>query len=143
MGVGSATFELNSYLDPWQLGLVTLFSVGYKQAPRPAGPLGGQRSPQEFSLGCKAATPGPLEQPTSHDVDRAEPEASRHLSLPIKEKINIWDFSFTCIMSILERQLGGWLRLVGRGTIPAGPRELTAHPSLWVNCQSAKPQVGG
>ena len=49
LGDGSAKFEPNSYLDPWQLGLVTLFSVGYKQAPRPAGPLGGQRGPQEIS----------------------------------------------------------------------------------------------
>ena len=50
LGVGSATFELNSYLDPWQLGLVTLFSVGYKQAPRPARPLGGKRGPALSSL---------------------------------------------------------------------------------------------
>ena len=72
LGVGLATNELNSNLDPWQLGLATHFSIGYKQAPRPAGRLGGQRGPQEFSQGCKAATPGSLEQPTSRDEDRAE-----------------------------------------------------------------------
>ena len=86
LGVGSAKFEPNSYLDPWQLGLVTLFSVGYKQAPRPARPLGRQKGPQEFSLGCKVAFPGPLEQPTSHDADRAEPEASQWSVSSIKRK---------------------------------------------------------
>ena len=39
LGDGSAKFEPNSYLDPWQLGLVTLFSLGYKQAPRPVQDL--------------------------------------------------------------------------------------------------------
>ena len=39
LGDGSAIFEPNSYLDPWHLGLVTLFSVGYKQAPRPVQDL--------------------------------------------------------------------------------------------------------
>ena len=66
LGDGSAKFEPNSYLDPWQLGLLTLFSVGYKQAPRPVQDLlAGKGALHEFSLSHKATTLEPLEEPTS------------------------------------------------------------------------------
>ena len=53
-------------------------SLGYKQAPRPVQDLlAGKGAHLEFSLSRKVTTLGPLEQPTSHDADLAEPEASR------------------------------------------------------------------
>ena len=68
-------------------------------------------------MGCKAATLEPLDQPTSHCADRAEPEASPRFSLPIKEKINIWDFSFTC-----------WYRLFWKGNWEVGLDRLAEVP---------------
>ena len=128
---------------PLAIGSVDPFLFGLQAGSQTcSGPLGGQRGPQEFPLSHKVTTLDLWNnQPLMSQIEQNQKPLRSSVSPILRENIYL-QFLFTCISSILKRQMGGWPRLVGRGTIPAGPRELTAHPSLWVICQSAKLQVG-
>ena len=97
LGVCLAAFELSSYLDPWQLGLATLFSAGYKQAPRPAGPLGGQGAPRRS---LKVARQQPLDFRTTNLSRQGACRSIASFCLFLKRKIYIGDFYFTCIVHL-------------------------------------------
>ena len=86
------------------------------------------KGPPGDLLRLQGSNPWTLEQPTSRDEDRAE--ASRRLFLPNKE--NKYCGLLFYLYRLFGKALGGWLRLVDQGTILVGPRERTAHPSLWV-----------
>ena len=128
LGVCSVALELSSYLDPWQLGLVTLFSIGLQAGSQACRTSWRAKGPPGDLLRLQGSNPWTLEQPTSCDEDRAE--ASRRLSLPNKE--NKYCGLLFYLYRLFGKALGGWLRLVDQGTILVGPRERTAHPSLWV-----------
>ena len=81
------------------------------------------KGPPGDLLRLQGSNPWTLEQPTSRDEDRAE--ASRRLSLPLRENIYFRSFIYLWYR-LFGKALRGWLRLVGRGTIPASPRERTA-----------------
>ena len=98
LGVSSAKFEPNSYLDPWRLGLEThpLWATSrlpdlHRTSWRAKGPG------LEFILGCKATTPGPLEPTNLSHRGRAEEEASQSSIL----RENIFGTLFTCVSSLL------------------------------------------
>ena len=99
LGVCSVALELSSYLDPWQLGLATLFSIGLQAGSQACRTSWRAKGPPGDLLRLQGSNPWTLEQPTSRDANRAEPKASCHLSLPL-EKIYLWNYSFTLVSSI-------------------------------------------
>ena len=82
-------FEPNSYLDPWQLGLVPLFSLGYKHRrfPACAEPLDGQRGPPSVLSESQGDNPWTLwnNQPLTTRIEQKK-EASRSSVSPFKRK---------------------------------------------------------
>ena len=132
LGVCSARFEPNSYLDPWRLGLEALSLFGLQTGSQTcSGPLGRQKGPQEFTLGCKATTPGLFgtNQPLTSLVEQKKNQLDLCL-FHLREKYIFGIILFTCSASIFERPLRGWPRLTDRGTIPVGPVTLGAA-QLW------------
>ena len=76
-------------------------------SPKPVQELlAGKGAHLEFSLSRKATTLGPWKnQPLTMRIEQKK-EASRSSVSPFKEKINIWNFSFTCIVSIFGKAIG-------------------------------------
>ena len=95
--------------------------MGYKQAKACRTCWRAREVPKD-SLKVARQQPWTLEQPTSRDKDRAE--ASCRLFLPNKE--NKYCGLLFYLHCLFGEALGGWLRLLDRGTIPVGPREHTA-----------------
>ena len=77
-GVGSAKSSQTATWTPGNRSRDSLSLWATSRLCRPVQDLlAGKGAHLEFYLICKATTLGPLEQPTSHDADRAEPEASQ------------------------------------------------------------------
>ena len=124
LGVCSAKYESNSYLDPWRVGLETHPLWAASRLPDLQDLLAGKRGLALSSPWVARQQPLDLwnNQPLTSWVEQKYRDRR---SLQLRENIYL-QILFTCVVSIFERPLGGWPRLAGRGTIPVSPVTLDA-----------------
>ena len=109
LGVGSA---IRAKQLPGPLAIGSRDSLSLWATSRLCRPvqdlLAGKRALLEFTLSPKATTPGPWKNQPLTTLIEQKKEASRSSVSPVKRKYIFGTSHLPVIVSILERQLGGW-----------------------------------